>query len=49
MEKVTILIHGFKSQGHDDFAAFVEYAKDKVDHELEMITYYDNNDKKTLK
>ena len=46
--KVTILIHGFKRQDHDDFGDFYKYAVNKVDHELVLITYYENNKRSTL-
>ncbi len=48
MEKVILLVHGYKRHEQHDFDDFFLYAKDKLNCPIEKVYWFDNYDKKTL-
>ncbi|NOQ50556.1 MAG: hypothetical protein GQ557_02725 [Mycoplasmataceae bacterium] len=49
MEKIILLVHGYKRPKKHDFDHFEEYAKERVSIPLKKIYWFDNFDKKTMK
>ncbi len=48
MEKIILLVHGYKRHEQHDFDDFYHYAKEKVGCQIERIYWFDNYAKETL-